>query len=169
MVLLLLDFQSARTGLNCVTGMRIVRLTSRWTARFMSGGQHIFGLPTTYGSPQVNSHLSVFPHDHLARLAVSGEHEGPDEAWLHKIEVAGFGGEDLTGPLTDPGRRGVHVASALAILRSEPEPARSARGDGRRAEAYTVGVNWAKSKVPSSFSNFVTASTFFSKPSPWNS
>jgi len=35
---------------------------------------------------------------------VYGEYEGLNEAGLYKMEVAGFGGEDLSGPLAEARR-----------------------------------------------------------------
>ena len=51
MVMLLSDFQSARSTNDFFTGMGMVQygLTPRWTVGFMAEGQKIFGLPTTYG------------------------------------------------------------------------------------------------------------------------
>jgi hypothetical protein len=101
MVMALSDFQSARSTNDFFTGMGMVEygLTSRWTAGFMVEGQQIFGLPTTYGGLRVNSYIRVFPHDHLLNFTLYGEYEGLNEASLYKMEVSGFGGEDLSGPL----------------------------------------------------------------------
>jgi len=67
MVMLLSDFQAARSSNDFFTGMSMVQygLTPRWTVGFMTEGQKIFGLPTTYGGVRVNSYLRVFPKDHL--------------------------------------------------------------------------------------------------------
>jgi hypothetical protein len=106
MVMLLSDFQSARTGPNFFTGMAMVEygVTSRWTVGFMAEGQKISGLPATYGGFRINSYFRVFPHDHLLNFTLYGEYEGLNGAALYKMEVAGFGGEDLEGPLA-PARR----------------------------------------------------------------
>jgi hypothetical protein len=118
MVMLLLDFQSARTGRHFFTGMGMVQygLTSRWTAGFMSEGQKIFGLPTTYGGLRVNSYLHVFPHDHVLNFTVYGEYEGLNEAGLYKMEVAGFGGEDLSRPLAEARRTPARTFEQRAIV-----------------------------------------------------
>ena len=118
MVMLLSDFQSARTGRNFFTGMGMVQygLTSRWTVGFMSEGQKIFGLPTTYGGLRVNSYLRVFPHDHVLNFTVYGEYEGLNEAGLYKMEVAGFGGEDLSGPLAEARRTPARTFEQRAIV-----------------------------------------------------
>src|SRR5664279_125326 len=106
MVMLLSDFQAARSTNDFFTGMSMVQygLTSRWTVGFMAEGQKIFGLPTTYGGLRVNSYLRVFPHDHVLNFTVYGEYEGLNEAGLYKMEVAGFGGENLSGPLAEARR-----------------------------------------------------------------
>jgi hypothetical protein len=118
MVMLLSDFQSARTGRNFFTGMGMVQygLTSRWTVGFMSEGQKIFGLPTTYGGLRVNSYLRVFPHDHVLNFTVYGEYEGLNEAGLYKMEVAGFGGENLSGPLAEARRTPARTFEQRAIV-----------------------------------------------------
>jgi hypothetical protein len=48
MVMLLSDFQSARSTNDFFTGMGMVQygLTPRWSVGFMAEGQKIFGLPT---------------------------------------------------------------------------------------------------------------------------
>jgi hypothetical protein len=118
MVMLLSDFQSARTGRNFFTGMGMVQygLTSRWTVGFMSEGQKIFGLPTTYGGLRVDSYLRVFPHDHVLNFTVYGEYEGLNEAGLYKMEVSGFGGEDLSGPLAEARRTPARTFEQRAIV-----------------------------------------------------
>ena len=117
MVMLLSDFQSARTGRNFFTGMSMIQygLTPRWTAGFMLEGQKNFGLPTTYGGLRVNSYFRVFPHDHLLNFTVYGEYEGLNEAGLYKMEVAGFGGEDLSVPLAEARRTPVRTFEQRAI------------------------------------------------------
>jgi hypothetical protein len=101
MVMLLADLQSARTTSDFLTGMGMVQygLTSRWTVGFMMEGQKISGLPATYGGLRVSSYVRVFPHDSLLNFTLYGEYEGLNEAALYKMEVAGFGGEDLSEPL----------------------------------------------------------------------
>jgi hypothetical protein len=118
MVMLLSDFQSARTGRNFFTGMGMLQygLTSRWTVGFMSEGQKIFGLPATYGGLRVNSYFRVFPHDRVLNFTVYGEYEGLNEAGLYKMEVSGFGGEDLRGPLAEARRTPARTFEQRAIV-----------------------------------------------------
>ncbi len=118
MVMMLSDFQSARTGRNFFTGMSMMQygLTPRWTAGFMLEGQKIFSLPTTYGGLRVNSYFRVFPHDHLLNFTVYGEYEGLNGAALYKMEVAGFGGEDLNEPLAQARRTPVRTFEQRAIM-----------------------------------------------------
>jgi hypothetical protein len=101
MVMWLSDFQSARSTNDYFTGMGMVQygLTSRWTAGFMVEGQKILGSPATYGGLRVSSSFRVFPRDHLLNFTVYGEYEGLNGAALYKMEVAGFGGGDLSQPL----------------------------------------------------------------------
>jgi hypothetical protein len=118
MVMQLLDYQSARSTNDFFTGMSMVEygLTSRWTAGFMVEGQKIYGMPTTYGGMRVNSYLRAFPHDHLLNFTVYGEYEGLNGAALYKMEVAGFGGEDLSGPLTQARKTKVRTFEQRAIM-----------------------------------------------------
>jgi hypothetical protein len=118
MVMLLSDFQSARTGNNFFTGMAMVQygVTSRWTVGFMAEGQKIFGLPATYGGFRINSYLRVFPHDHLLNFTLYGEYEGLNGAALYKMEVAGFGGEDLEEPLAPARRTPVRTFEQRVIM-----------------------------------------------------
>ena len=118
MVMLLSDFQSARTGNNFFTGMAMVQygITSRWTVGFMAEGQKISGLPTTYGGFRINSYFRVFPHDHLLNFTLYGEYEGLNGAALYKMEVAGFGGEDLEEPLAAARRTPVRTFEQRVIM-----------------------------------------------------
>ena len=118
MVMLLSDFQSARTGNNFFTGMAMVQygITSRWTVGFMAEGQKISGLPTTYGGFRINSYFRVFPHDHLLNFTLYGEYEGLNGAALYKMEVAGFGGEDLEEPLAPARRTPVRTFEQRVIM-----------------------------------------------------
>ena len=118
MVMLLSDFQSARSGNNFFTGMAMVQygVTSRWTVGFMAEGQKIFGLPTTYGGFRINSYVRVFPHDHLLNFTLYGEYEGLNGAALYKMEVAGFGGEDLDEPLAPARRTPVRTFEQRVIM-----------------------------------------------------
>jgi hypothetical protein len=118
MVMALSDFQSARTGNNFFTGMAMVQygVTSRWTVGFMAEGQKIFGLPTTYGGFRINSYFRLFPHDHLLNFTLYGEYEGLNGAALYKMEVAGFGGEDLEEALAPARRTPVRTFEQRAIM-----------------------------------------------------
>jgi hypothetical protein len=117
MVMVLPDFQSARSGRNFFTGMTMVQygMTSRWTAGFMAEGQKIKGLPATYGGLRVNTYFRVLPHDHLLNFTLYGEYEGLNQAALYKMEVSGFGGEDLSGPLALARRASAHTFEQRAI------------------------------------------------------
>jgi hypothetical protein len=118
MVMLLSDFQSARSSNDFFTGMGMVQygLTPNWTVGFMAEGQKIFALPTTYGGLRINSYVRVFPHDHLLNFTVYGEYEGLNGAALYKMEVAGFGGEDLNEPLAPARRTPVRTFEQRAIM-----------------------------------------------------
>ena len=118
MVMLLSDFQSARSSNDFFTGMGMVQygLTPRWTVGFMVEGQKIFGLPTTYGGLRINSYFRVFPHDHLLNFTLYGEYEGLNGAALYKMEVSGFGGEDLNEPLAPARRTPVRTFEQRAIM-----------------------------------------------------
>ena len=91
-------------------------ITSRWTVGFMAEGQKIFGLPTTYGGLRVSSCLRVFPHDHGLNFTVCGEYEGLNGAALYKMEVSGFGGEDLSRPLAEARRTPARTFEQRAIV-----------------------------------------------------
>jgi hypothetical protein len=101
MVMALSDFQAARSTNDFFTGMGMVQygLTSRWTVGFMVEGQKILGLPATYGGLRVGTSVRVFPRDRLLNFTLYGEYEGLNGAALYKMEVSGFGGEDLDQPL----------------------------------------------------------------------
>ena len=118
MVMQLLDYQSALSTNDFFTGMSMVEygLTSRWTAGFMVEGQKIYGMPNTYGGMRINSYFRLLPHDHLLNFTVYGEYEGLNGAALYKMEVAGFGGEDLSGPLTQARRTNVRTFEQRAIM-----------------------------------------------------
>jgi hypothetical protein len=118
MVMLLSDFQSARTTNDFVTAMGMVQygLTTRWTVGFMVEGQKISGSPATYGGLRINSSFRVFPHDHLLNFTVYGEYEGLNGAALYKMEVAGFGGGDLNEPLASARRTPVRTVELRAIV-----------------------------------------------------
>jgi len=118
MMMALSDFQSARSTNDFFTGMSMVQygLTPRWTVGFMAEGQKIFGLPTTYGGLRISSYFRVFPRDHLLNFTLYGEYEGLNGAGLYKMEVAGFGGEDLNEPLALARRTAVRTFEQRAIL-----------------------------------------------------
>jgi hypothetical protein len=101
MLMVLPDFQVARFGNNFFTGMLMAEygLTSRFTVGVMAEGQKIGGLPATYGGTRYNAYFHLFRDDRLLNLTLYGEYEDLNRAALYKMEVAGFGPEDLTEPL----------------------------------------------------------------------
>ena len=101
MLMVLPDFQVARFGNNFFTGMLMVQygLTSRLTVGVMAEGQKIDGLPATYGGMRFNAYFHLFRDDRFLNLTLYGEYENLNGAALYKMEVAGFGPEDLTEPL----------------------------------------------------------------------
>ncbi len=102
MLMLLPDYQLARTGPNFLTymGMAEYGITNRWTVGFMAEGQKIGGLPATFGGVRFNTYFQILPHDRLLHLTLYGEYEDLNAASLYKMEISGFGGEDLTIPLS---------------------------------------------------------------------
>ena len=118
MIMVLPDFQSARSTRNFVTGMAMLEygLTSRWTVGLMVEGQKIGGLPATYGGLRFNTFVRLFPHDDVLHFTLYGEYEGLNGAALYKMEVAGFGGEDLEGPLDEARRTPVRTFEQRAIM-----------------------------------------------------
>ncbi len=118
MVMLLSDFQSAQSTNDFFTGMSMIQygVTPRWTVGFMVEGQKIFGLPVTYGGLRINSYMRILPHDHLLNFTLYGEYEGLNGAGLYKMEVAGFGGEDLNEPLASARRTPVRSFEQRAIM-----------------------------------------------------
>ena len=118
MLMVLPDFQSARSTRNFVTGMMMLEygLTSQWTVGLMVEGQKIGGLPTTFGGLRVNTYVRLFPHDDVLNFTLYGEYEGLNGAALYKMEVAGFGGEDLQGPLEEARRTHVRTFEQRAIM-----------------------------------------------------
>lgn len=101
MVMSLQDFQSARYGNDFVTGMLMAEygLTPRWTVGVMAEGQKIAGLPATYGGMRYSTYVHLFRGDRWLNLTLYGEYEDLNGAALYKMEVSGFGAEDLTEPL----------------------------------------------------------------------
>jgi len=101
MLMVLPDFQSARYGNNFFTMMLMAEygLTERWTVGVMAEGQKIAGLPATYGGMRYSMYFQLFRDDWLLNLTLYGEYEDLNGAALYKMEVSGFGPEDLTEPL----------------------------------------------------------------------
>ncbi len=118
MLMLLPDFQIARTGPNFFTGMIMAQygLTDRLTVGVMAEGQKIRGLPATYGGLRFNAYFRVIPQDHFLNFTLYGEYEGLNGAALYKMEVAGFGGEDLEGSLREARRTRVRTFEQRAIV-----------------------------------------------------
>jgi len=106
MLMLLPDFQIARTGPNFLTGMIMDEygVTDRLTVGVMAEGEKINGLPATYGGLRFNAYFRVFPDDHFLNFTLYGEFEDLNAAALYKMEIAGFGGEDLEGSLREAQR-----------------------------------------------------------------
>jgi hypothetical protein len=101
MLMVLPDFQVARFGNNFFTGMLMAEygLTWRFTVGVMGEAQKIGGLPATFGGMRYNAYFHLFQDDRLLNLTLYGEYEDLNGAALYKMEVAGFGPEDLTEPL----------------------------------------------------------------------
>jgi hypothetical protein len=118
MVMLLPDFQSARSGPNFFTVMEMAEygITSRWSAGFMAEEQKISGLPITFGGLRFNTYFHLLPHDHLLNLTLYGEYENLNQAALYKMEVSGFGGEDLVSPLSVARSSPAHTFEQRAIV-----------------------------------------------------
>ena len=102
MVMALSDLQVARYGNDFATGMFMVQygVTPQWTVGVMAEGQKISGMPATYGGIRLNTYIHLFRDDRLLNLTLYGEYEDLNGAALYKMEVAGFGPEDLTEPLS---------------------------------------------------------------------
>jgi hypothetical protein len=118
MLMVLPDFQVARYGNNFVTGMLMAQygLTSRLTIGIMAEGQKIEGLPATFGGMRYNAYFHLFRDDRLLNLTLYGEYEDLNGAALYKMEVAGFGPEDLTEPLALARRTPVRTFEQRVIL-----------------------------------------------------
>lgn len=118
MLMALPDFQSARFGPNFATGMLMAEygITDRWTAGVMAEGQKISGLPATFGGTRFNTYIHLFRDDRWLNLTLYGEYENLNGAALYKMEVAGFGPEDLTEPLADARRTPVRTFEQRVIL-----------------------------------------------------
>jgi hypothetical protein len=106
MLMVLPDFQVARYGSNFATGMLMAQygITPQWTAGVMAEGQKISGLPAAYGGMRFNTYFHPFQDDRFLNLTLYGEYENLNGAALYKMEVAGFGPEDLTEPLAQARR-----------------------------------------------------------------
>ncbi len=118
MVMALPDFQIAHTGPNFFTEMEMVEygITSRWSAGFMIEKQKISGSPATFGGLRFNTYFRLLPHDHLLNFTLYAEYEHLNGAALYKMEVAGFGREDLEGPLSAARNLPVHTFEQRAIV-----------------------------------------------------
>ena len=118
MFMLLPDFQVAQYTRNFFTGMGMAQygVTSRWTVGVMAEGEKILGLPVAYGGLRFNSYYHVFPKDRILNFTVYGEFEVLNEAALYKMEVSGFGGEDLAGPLVVARRTPARTFEQRAIM-----------------------------------------------------
>jgi len=102
MVMALSDLQVARYGNDFATGILMIQygVTPQWTVGVMAEGQKISGMPATYGGIRLNTYIHLFRDDRLLNLTLYGEYEDLNGAALYKMEVAGFGPEDLTEPLS---------------------------------------------------------------------
>jgi hypothetical protein len=118
MLMALPDLQRARFGSDFATGMLMAEygITSRWTAGVMAEGQKISGMPATYGGARVNTYVHLFKDDRFLNLTLYGEYEDLNGASLYKMEVAGFGPEDLTEPLALARRTAARTFEQRAIV-----------------------------------------------------
>jgi hypothetical protein len=124
MFMVLPDFQVARHGSNFATGMLMAEfgITDLWTAGVMAEGQKISGMPATYGGVRFNTYVHVFRDARLLNLTLYGEYEDLNGAALYKMEVAGFGPEDLSEPLATARRTPVRAFEQRVILYRDWEP-----------------------------------------------
>ena len=118
MLMLLPDFQIASKGRNFVTGMVMAEygVTDRLTVGVMAEGEKVPGMPAAYGGFRLNAYLRLFPEDHFLNFTLYGEYEGLNGAALYKMEVAGFGNEDLEGTVHDARRERVRTFEQRAIV-----------------------------------------------------
>ena len=118
MLMFLPDFQIASKGRNFVTGMVMAEygITDRLTVGVMAEGEKIPGMPAAYGGFRLNTYLRLFPEDHFLNFTLYGEYEGLNGAALYKMEVAGFGNEDLEGTVHDARRERVRTFEQRAIV-----------------------------------------------------
>ena len=118
MLMLLPDFQIASKGRNFVTGMVMAEygVTDRLTVGVMAEGEKIPEMPAAYGGFRANAYFRLFPEDHFLNFTLYGEYEGLNGAALYKMEVAGFGNEDLEGTVHDARRERVRTFEQRAIV-----------------------------------------------------
>ena len=118
MLMAMPDFQSARYGNNFVTAMLMAEygITPRWTVGAMVEGQKIAGLPVTYGGFRLNTYFHLFQDDRFLNLTLYGEYEDLNGAALYKMEIAGFGPEDLIEPLALARDTPVHTFEQRLII-----------------------------------------------------
>ena len=118
MLMALPDYQSARYGSSFFTGMLMAQygVTSQWTAGVMAEGQKIDGMPAAFGGMRYNTYFHLFRDERFLNLTLYGEYEDLNGAALYKMEVAGFGPEDLTGPLADARRTPVRTFEQRVIM-----------------------------------------------------
>ncbi|HUX68663.1 MAG TPA: hypothetical protein VMV31_14345 [Terriglobales bacterium] len=118
MVMELPDFQVARTGPKFTTTMEMAEygITARWSVGLMAEEQHIAGLPLTFGGLRFNTYFRLLPRDRLLHFTLYGEYEDVNQAALYKMEVSGFGGEDLVGSLAAARNAPAHTWEQRAIV-----------------------------------------------------
>ena len=118
MLMALPDFQLARYGNDYFTGMLMAEygITPRWTVAVMAEGQKIAGLPATYGGMRYSTYFHLFGDDRLLSLTLYGEYEDLNGAALYKMEVSGFGPEDLTESLALARKKHVRTFEQRVII-----------------------------------------------------
>jgi hypothetical protein len=118
MLMVLPDYQVARYGNNFFTGMFMAQygIMPWWTVGAMAEGQKIAGLPATYGGLRFNTYFHLIPADHMVNVTLYAEYEELNGAALYKMEVAGFGPEDLTEPLALARKTAVRTLEQRLIL-----------------------------------------------------
>lgn len=118
MLMLLPDFQAARFGPDFATTMVMAEygLTPNWSAGVMAEGEKISGLPLAYGGLRFNTYYRLFHHNRGLNLTLYGEYEDLNQAALYKMEVSGFGPEDLTLPLALARRTPAHTFEQRVIV-----------------------------------------------------
>ena len=118
MLMAMPDFQVARYGNNFFTGMLMADygISSRWTVAFMAEGQKINGLDAAYGGIRLGTYFHLFQDQRLLNLTLYGEYEDLNGAALYKMEVSGFGPEDLTEPLAIARKTSVRTFEQRLII-----------------------------------------------------